>query len=186
VALSWAQRRWVQLNVDMFAWNGTSITPEFAALLEMSPAEAERIGQVVSEAREAVQQMELAEATAGFSPDGTQWVIDVPPFADKAATVFDRVHETLVDVLGPERHALVASLFEHQLEQKLEHLGARHRTVTFQWPPPRDESAGGRIIYHYADRSVVDGTPATGHSQQCASGLRESLGPLAELVPKED
>jgi len=199
--LSEAQKSGLILNarVPFFTYSG-KLTPKFAELFMLSPAEVDSMQQAWDKARDRIDGLALANASAQTTPDG-KVVIEVKPF-DGGGPVYDEMMDTFTSLLGKERIEAFLQLVGGQVGEELSQFGAELRTVTLT---PAGEK-NGMPTYDLVDQRkfarpattmlATDTAPTTGGVIRGSTSGRTStmlgvtrnalvnrLGALSGLVP---
>ncbi|MFT3780765.1 MAG: sigma-70 family RNA polymerase sigma factor [Nibricoccus sp.] len=127
--LSEAQKSGLLLNTRVpFVSVFGKLTPKFAELFMLSPAELETMQQSLDVAHSRVDQLALANASAATMPDG-KVVIEVKPF-EGGGPIYDAMMDTFTSLLGKERSDAFLQLVGSQLGDELYQFGAEQRTIT--------------------------------------------------------
>jgi hypothetical protein len=191
----------LQLVRVPFTTRSGKLSPKFAELFALSPAEVDAMQQALNKAHERLDALALANATTHTTPDG-KIVIDVKPF-DGGGPIYDEMMDKFASLMGKDRNPAFLQLVDTgQLGDELNQFGAEQRTITMT---PAGEK-NGQPTYNLLDQhkfaAPAASTPAIGATATpgvtrrsatsgrtvSASGLtadamNQQIGALSKLVP---
>jgi RNA polymerase sigma factor (sigma-70 family) len=158
------------------------VTPEFAELFGLAPAERDALQRSLLDAGERLKALERQNTSVGRTPAGDV-TIQVRPFPEAGGKVYDAMLKTFAETLGPERYQAFVALGSEQTEKQLERFGTPQRQIVYS----RETTPAGEIYYRIHDRQ----NRAPGENANYSSDLltperfRQEIGRMAEVLPAD-
>lgn len=129
------------------------VNPDLARLLRLTDEETTRIGTVLAESHEVLQELET-ENISVENPAEYQVVLSIPPYADTAEPVREALHGDLLRTLGRARYDRFLQVAGAGLEERFAHFGAEDRTLSFE--AFADEASGSARLFVRDERALPD------------------------------
>ena len=129
------------------------VSPDLARLLRLTDEETARLGTVIAESHEVLQELET-ENISVENPAEYQVVLSIPPYADTAEPVRDALYGDLLRTLGPARYDRFLQVAGEGLEERFGHFGAEDRTLSFE--AFADEASGAARLFVRDERALPD------------------------------
>ena len=129
------------------------VNPDLARLLRLTDEETTRIGTVLAESHEVLQELET-ENISVENPAEYQVILSIPPYADTAEPVREALHGDLLRMLGRARYDRFLQVAGAGLEERFAHFGAEDRTLSFE--AFADETSGSARLFVRDERALPD------------------------------
>ncbi|MFT3870956.1 MAG: sigma-70 family RNA polymerase sigma factor [Nibricoccus sp.] len=156
------------------------LNPKMAAIFDLTSEEQVSLSSQFASAREKLEVLEKANATVVRQPDGKIF-IEVKPFPQAGAPVYDELMGGIAQTLGEDRNAAFLTLCADQVEKALGAFGALERNLTVS-----RQSDTSKSRYSARDEKKSPGSHST---STCDYKNREELlkrvGTITKLLPAD-
>lgn len=156
------------------------LNPKMTAIFDLTPDEQVALSSQISSAREKLEGLEKENATVTRQSDG-KILIEVKPFPQAGAPVYDGLMDGIARTLGQERNAAFVTLCADQVEKALGSFGATERNLTVS-----KQSDTKKSQYSARDEKKSPGSHHTSTSDyKNREDLLKRVGTITKLLPAD-
>lgn len=178
-SLRW--QRSVGASPNVLPFIGNEVNPQFAAILDLSEAQAARLRAAAMTAQQQIDQLRNLRATSHFSSDHKQLIVDLPGLDPAASrSIYDQFNAQLSATLDPDRLALATEIAGENMERLFDRFGLN--AIRYELTLESSATLNGSPIFEYK-RSFVDvaGGNGWGTSNTTLEQMRKSDPSLARF-----
>lgn len=156
------------------------LNPKMAAIFDLTPEEQTALSNQISSTRDKLEALEKVNATVTRQPDG-KILIEVKPFPQAGAPVYDELMGGIAQTLGQDRNAAFLTLCADQVEKTLGAFGATERNLTVS-----KQSDAKKSRYTARDEKKSPGSHSTStRDYKNREDLLQQVGTITKLLPSD-